>query len=137
MAGRRKQPAAATSGGGSISRVEAAAKMYGAGSPQHKAAVKRFGSGGGPKTQVVNPTPPKAASKKAPEKAAVSRVEAAARMYGTGSPQHKAAIAKFGSGGGPKSNVVKDASFEAKHPRKTNGEWRTKGGGTRRVAKKA
>lgn len=34
-----------------ISRADAAAKMYGKGSPQHKAALKRWGSGG-PRTQV-------------------------------------------------------------------------------------
>ena len=37
-----------------ISRVDAAAKMFGKGSKQHKAAMKKYGSSGGPKAQVMN-----------------------------------------------------------------------------------
>lgn len=33
-----------------ISRVDAAAQMFGVGSKQHKAAMKRFGKSGGPKS---------------------------------------------------------------------------------------
>jgi hypothetical protein len=36
-----------------ISRVEAAERMFGTGSPQHLAAIKRWGKTGGPKTQNV------------------------------------------------------------------------------------
>lgn len=38
-------------------RVKAAEIMFGSGSKQHKAAIRRFGGkkGGGPKAQVLNP----------------------------------------------------------------------------------
>ena len=36
-------PKTQTDKGGSIDRVKAAEKMYGTGSPQHKAAIKRWG----------------------------------------------------------------------------------------------
>lgn len=39
---------------GRINRVDAAAKMYGHGSKQHKAAMKRFGKSGGPTAQTAS-----------------------------------------------------------------------------------
>lgn len=38
-----------------INRVDAAAIMFGVGSKQHKAAIKKFGKGGGPTAQVIKP----------------------------------------------------------------------------------
>jgi hypothetical protein len=37
-----------------INRVNAAIMMFGKGSPQHKAAIKRFGKSGGALSPVVN-----------------------------------------------------------------------------------
>jgi hypothetical protein len=37
-----------------INRVDAAAKMFGVGSKQHKAAIKKFGPSGGPSSQTLN-----------------------------------------------------------------------------------
>lgn len=40
---KKPVPRTQTDKGGSIDRVAAAEKMYGTGSPQHKAAVRRWG----------------------------------------------------------------------------------------------
>lgn len=47
-----------------INRVDAAATMFGTGSKQHLAAIKKFGPGGGAKSQHIKSDTKKAGSKK-------------------------------------------------------------------------
>jgi hypothetical protein len=53
LAGRDDEGSSAMSK--AVSRVKAAEAMYGTGSAQHKAAIRRYGTGGGPTTPVVEP----------------------------------------------------------------------------------
>lgn len=90
-----------------ISRVDAAAMMFGVGSKQHKQAQKKFGPSGGPKVKFH-------AGSADGEKARLA-VVAAREKSAAAEKKAKAPAAK------------KDAGFEAKHPRKqSNGRFKNK-----------
>jgi hypothetical protein len=56
--------------------------MFGSGSKQHKAAIKRFGKGGGPKAQVV--TPKSSKGTKGAGKGAVGKSKSSGKSKGGG-----------------------------------------------------